>query len=303
MSNRWMRLHVLARSARRHWLLLIVVGLALVTLLAGQPAFAAGTRTEVNQTVPPPTPRPPVTDQGNDNKNDNNQDAENVTDTTGTSTGDATAGVSSVLVSDQDSDGSSVTVDSVTAAVDGWMVIHADVDGSPGPVLGQTAVPAGTTDSVVVMLDPPLTAYGQLWAMLHVDAGEVGTYEFPGPDAPAMENGNIVMAPFRVTVSTANAGAAVAAEATPEATAEATSEVAPAEATAEVTPEATAEATVEAIAAVTAEVTAEATATADQAPESLPATGGESSAPLTAAVAGMALLVLAGAAFAMRRSA
>ena len=34
-----------------------------------------------------------------------------------------------VVASDQESDGTSVTVDSVNAAVDGWMVIHADKDG------------------------------------------------------------------------------------------------------------------------------------------------------------------------------
>ena len=110
------------------------------------------------------------------------------------------------MADNQESDGASVTVSSVTSAGDGWVVIHADDGGKPGAVLGQTAVGAGTTDNVIVLLDPPLAASGQLWAMLHVDAGTVGTYEFPGADAPAMDNGNIVMAPFTVTITGASSG-------------------------------------------------------------------------------------------------
>ena len=115
-------------------------------------------------------------------------------------TADAMGEKPMVMASDQESDGTSVTVDSVNAAVDGWMVIHADKDGKPGPVFGETAVPAGATSNVVVMLDPALAADGQLWAMLHVDEGTMGTYEFPGPDAPVKDGDMIVMAPFMATM-------------------------------------------------------------------------------------------------------
>jgi uncharacterized surface protein with fasciclin (FAS1) repeats len=107
----------------------------------------------------------------------------------------------SVTASDQDSDGASVTVDSVTAAVPGWMVIHADNNGAPGPVLGQTFVEAGTTEGVVVELDPPLEGSVTLWAMLHIDEGVAGTYEFPGADAPVREGDMIVMQPFAANVA------------------------------------------------------------------------------------------------------
>jgi hypothetical protein len=112
-------------------------------------------------------------------------------------------GAPSVTASDQTSDGSTVTVDSVTATVDGWMVIHADADGAPGPVLGQTAVMAGVTDNVVVALEPALEADSSLWAMLHVDEGTVGVYEFPGADVPVKNGDAIVMAPFMVTLGQA----------------------------------------------------------------------------------------------------
>ncbi len=44
---------------------------------------------------------------------------------------------------------------------------------------------------------------GKLWPMLHIDAGTVGTYEFPGADAPVMANGAIVMKQISVTAAAA----------------------------------------------------------------------------------------------------
>ena len=43
---------------------------------------------------------------------------------------------------------------------------------------------AGTTENVVVMLDEPIDPDTPLWAMLHVDEGVQGVYEFPGADVP-----------------------------------------------------------------------------------------------------------------------
>ncbi|HRW05961.1 MAG TPA: fasciclin domain-containing protein [Caldilineaceae bacterium] len=107
----------------------------------------------------------------------------------------------SVTVSDQESDGTAVSVDSVVAAQDGWMVIHSDDNGAPGPVLGQSAVPAGESTDVMVSLNDPLAESATVWAMLHIDDGEVGVYEFPGPDGPVLVDDQIVMAPFAVTVA------------------------------------------------------------------------------------------------------
>ncbi|HMN27967.1 MAG TPA: hypothetical protein PKE45_07410, partial [Caldilineaceae bacterium] len=94
-------------------------------------------------------------------------------------------------------------VESLTAAAPGWMVIHSDNNGSPGPVLGETAVPAGDSSNVEVTLDPPLEGDATLWAMLHVDEGVIGTYEFPGADVPVKDGDMVVMAPFNVTVAAA----------------------------------------------------------------------------------------------------
>ena len=86
----------------------------------------------------------------------------------------------------------SVTIPSVTAAVDGWLVIHND-NGSgnmtlPG-IIGKTKVSKGTTLNVVIKLyDGTIITTGQkLFPMLHIDDNVVGEYEFDGVnghDAP-----------------------------------------------------------------------------------------------------------------------
>lgn len=116
----------------------------------------------------------------------------------------AQAGADAVVVSDQSSDGSTVVVDSVTAAAPGWIVIHLDNNGAPGPVIGQSAVEAGDNLAVEVALDPALDSETALWAMLHVDEGVAGEYEFPGPDVPVQADGAIVMEPFMASVEAAD---------------------------------------------------------------------------------------------------
>lgn len=176
MSMRSPRSSSLAQRVRRHWLLVAIVGLAFVALWAGQPAMAADARPEINQTVPPATPRPEVPPPSNNDKKDDKKDNEE------------------------------------------------DQSNNPAPAAEPT-----------VEITPEITP-----------------------------------------------------EATPEVTVEAAAEVA-----AEVSPE---------VAGETAAAVA-ATVTADQTPEALPTTGNEASLPLIAAVAGLALLLLAGAALITRRSA
>lgn len=105
----------------------------------------------------------------------------------------------SVSVGNQALAGDSVTVAMVLAAQDGWMVIHANTaDNRPGPVLGHTEVKAGENMDVRVSLSPTPAEGDKLWAMLHVDAGQMGVYEFPGADAPVNQGGQVVMTQFTV---------------------------------------------------------------------------------------------------------
>ena len=94
--------------------------------------------------------------------------------------------------------GNTVTIASIVAQVDGFMVVHQSVEGAPGPVAGVAPVSAGTNTDVVVTLDmndPTVILY----PMLHVDTGAAGEYEFgtvEGADGPVNVNGTIAVMPI-----------------------------------------------------------------------------------------------------------
>lgn len=92
-----------------------------------------------------------------------------------------------------------VTVTEVFSKGPGWLVIHADREGKPGPVLGFSPVVNGLNQNVVVKLDVAGVTE-TLYAMLHVDVGELGKYEFPGVDGPVVVDGQVVAPPFQVEV-------------------------------------------------------------------------------------------------------
>ncbi len=116
----------------------------------------------------------------------------------------AAAPSGSLSVTDQTLTNNSVLITSVTASQDGWVVVHeSNPDGSillPG-IIGKTQIKAGTTANVVIPLDKQVTNGAKLWPMLHIDAGQIGVYEFPGPDVPVVVNGDIVMVPIIVNVT------------------------------------------------------------------------------------------------------
>ncbi len=107
----------------------------------------------------------------------------------------------SVTANNQQAAAGSVTVAAVTATEAGWMAIHAASASGPGEVIGQVEVPAGSVTNVLVPIDEA-KATTTLYAMLHVDKGQTGVYEFPGPDAPVTLNGEVVMASFSIATGT-----------------------------------------------------------------------------------------------------
>jgi hypothetical protein len=109
--------------------------------------------------------------------------------------GDAMEKKPSVTVSNQTVQDEQVTIATVYADQAGWIVIHADDGGAPSTVLGITAVSAGNNTNVKVGLGTD-TVTEQLHAMLHIDAGLSGEYEFPGEDAPVTVDGKVVNVPF-----------------------------------------------------------------------------------------------------------
>jgi plastocyanin len=120
----------------------------------------------------------------------------------------AAAPSGSVEASDQPLVDGGITVAKVTAGQDGWIVAHLDEGGKPGKVIGNTAVKTGDNANVKIKLSENVAAGGKLWPMLHIDAGAIGTYEFPGPDAPVIVGGNIIMKQISVTEAAASGGQA-----------------------------------------------------------------------------------------------
>jgi hypothetical protein len=98
-------------------------------------------------------------------------------------------------VTDQQILENKVVVPRVIMSRPGWLVIHGDVGGQPGPILGKVLLKVGEfTDVSVALLVPPKNE--KLWAMLHIDEGKKGLYDF-GVDGPLVQDGSILMMPFR----------------------------------------------------------------------------------------------------------
>ncbi|HEU5100023.1 MAG TPA: hypothetical protein VFU22_13435, partial [Roseiflexaceae bacterium] len=115
----------------------------------------------------------------------------------------------SVNAADQPISNGSIVVAEVNASQDGWIAVHLDEGGKPGPVIGHAAAPKGKTTNLSIKLEQDVPVGGKLWPMLHIDAGTIGTYEFPGPDAPVVVNNNIVMKQISITAAAANPPAAL----------------------------------------------------------------------------------------------
>jgi hypothetical protein len=83
---------------------------------------------------------------------------------------------------------------SVLSQGPGWLVIHADNNGQPGAVVGQTQVSDGLNEEFEVSVNSDgLTLV--VWPMLHVDDGTLGQYEFDGSsglDNPVSVDGQVV---------------------------------------------------------------------------------------------------------------
>jgi hypothetical protein len=102
---------------------------------------------------------------------------------------------------DQQLTDNTVAVASAIISTPGWMVIHADENGQPGAIIGSAPLIAGTNAPVYVPLNEA-PATNVVWAMLHVDDGAVGTFEFDGQnglDAPVSINEVVATRPINLT--------------------------------------------------------------------------------------------------------
>ena len=118
--------------------------------------------------------------------------------------GAASAATGTIDAVDQKGDGKSLVVKAVDLeGIDGgWIAIHKDLDGKPGPLAGLVKITKGMHGDVKVPFTG-VAATGAYWPMLHVDDHTTGSYEFPkvaGADLPVMSGSDIVMKKITVTV-------------------------------------------------------------------------------------------------------
>lgn len=84
-----------------------------------------------------------------------------------------------------------LNIDLVTALDDSWIAVFADDDGEAGELLGFTNVSDGDSQDISITIDP-FQATPILHVSLHVDSGEIGTFEYPGPDNPVRAGSGLV---------------------------------------------------------------------------------------------------------------
>lgn len=105
----------------------------------------------------------------------------------------------SVTGSDQDVSGGKVTAATVTAAEDGWLVVHrTDAEMKPGPVVGHAAIKAGENKDVTADLTEAVKSGDMLMLMLHSETGgsKPGVFEYylgAKEDGPVRVDGKLVM--------------------------------------------------------------------------------------------------------------
>ncbi len=90
-----------------------------------------------------------------------------------------------------------VVIDRIEYNAPGWMVIHNDIDGEPGEIVGMERLYPGVTETLIVKVDVSLVT-DTLFAMLHQDLGLVGKWELT-KDFPVTVNGSVLAPPFTVT--------------------------------------------------------------------------------------------------------
>jgi hypothetical protein len=110
------------------------------------------------------------------------------------------APIASLSVSDQVlAEEGRLNIDMVTAIDNGWITVFTDEAGEAGELLGFTNVSDGESKDISVTIDP-FQATPTLHITLHVDSGEIGTFEYPGPDNPVRTGTDLVQESITVDI-------------------------------------------------------------------------------------------------------
>lgn len=111
----------------------------------------------------------------------------------------ASQGKLTVKGSDQDVSNGTVTASEVTAAANGWLVIHrTTAEQKPGPVIGYAPLKKGMNTNVTAILQEPVKKGEMLMLMLHGEEGgtKTGVFEYSlgaKEDGPVKVDGKLVM--------------------------------------------------------------------------------------------------------------
>ncbi|KKW42995.1 MAG: hypothetical protein UY92_C0001G0009 [Candidatus Magasanikbacteria bacterium GW2011_GWA2_56_11] len=122
----------------------------------------------------------------------------------------------SLTVANQTIVDGAVSIPTVVLPVEGWVAVHADNGGIPGAIIGQTALSAGSYTDTKVTIDAT-KATPVLHAMLHIDQGAPGIFEFPGADIPLSYQGTGVVGSFEAAATPTETEAVKADETAPAA--------------------------------------------------------------------------------------
>lgn len=109
-------------------------------------------------------------------------------------------GDSSIFVLDQEAHEGQIIIGDVHINQAGWLVIQLSEAGVPGDVIGYAAVNAGENHDLLVEIDLE-KATASLFASVYLDAGILGTYEFPGDDIPLKNGDSPNQMPFNITIT------------------------------------------------------------------------------------------------------
>ena len=116
---------------------------------------------------------------------------------TGQPAGQASLDVSDQSVSNQTIVGDYITIDSIYLDKPGYVVIHEDVDGKQGPIIGNSELLLRERTNLIIPLYANQTG-ARVFAMLYYDDGD-GVYGFA--DEPVVVAGSVVVKPLDIVKS------------------------------------------------------------------------------------------------------
>jgi hypothetical protein len=107
----------------------------------------------------------------------------------------------SLTVADQALTDGMLVIRNAVIDAPGWIAIHSDNDGQPGPVIATAQLHVGANWDVMIPVDAA-AAGAQVWPMLHYDDNTMGTYEFgtvDGADAPTFVQEQVIVVPLAIS--------------------------------------------------------------------------------------------------------